>query len=96
MPAAHPDKFDAGKSKAGESVPMDADGDRLPDSVWVKGQRKQANAAGVGLQFGLTICLFAYIGLKLDQKFDTSPWILVAGVLLGFVGGTISLLKKFK
>ena len=84
------------RSEDDTPVPMDADGDRLPDGAWVKGQRKQANAAGVGLQFGLTICLFAYVGLKLDQKFDTSPWILVAGVLLGFVGGTISLLKKFK
>lgn len=78
------------------SVPLDADGDRLPDGAWVKSQRKQANAMGAGLQFGLTICLFAFVGLKLDEHFDSKPWIMVAGVIIGFVGGTISLLKKFK
>lgn len=78
------------------SPAMDGDGDGLPDGAWVKDQRKEANAMGAGLQFGAVICLFALIGNWLDGKFDTKPWLLLVGVLVGFAGGTISLLKKFK
>ena len=79
-----------------ESAPMDADGDGLPDAAWVRSQRKQANAAGAGLQFGLAIVIFALVGNWADGRFDTKPWLLVLGVALGFLGGTISLIKKFK
>ena len=75
---------------------MDADGNRLPDADWVRDQRKQVNAAGVGLQFGAAIVLFALAGNWADGRFGTKPWLLVLGVALGFAGGTISLLKKFK
>ena len=68
---------------------------RAPSAKWVEGQRKDASAAGAGLQFGMTICAFALLGLWLDGKFDTGPWLLVVGVLLAFFGGTVSLLKKF-
>lgn len=78
------------------SPPLDGDGDGLPDGEWVEAQRKNANAMGAGLQFGVVICLFAFVGLKADERFDTGPWLLVVGVLVGFVGGTVSLLKKFK
>lgn len=77
-------------------VPVDADGDRLPDGEWVASQKEGANAMGAGLQFGAVICLFAFAGLKLDGVLDTKPLMLVVGVLLGFTGGTISLLKTFK
>ena len=77
------------------STPIDGDGDGLPDGAWVAEQRKSANAAGVGLQFGLTICLFALLGMWADGKLDTKPWLMVAGVVLAFIGGTISMLRKF-
>lgn len=77
-------------------VPVDADGGRLPDGEWVASQKEGANAMGAGLQFGAVICLFAFAGLKLDGVLDTKPLMLVVGVLIGFTGGTISLLKTFK
>ncbi len=77
-------------------VHMDADGDRLPDAAWVESQRKSVSAAGAGVQFGGTLVVFALLGHFADQQFGTSPWILVTGVALGFAGGTVSLLKKFK
>lgn len=82
--------------KDSSSVPLDADGDGLPDGDWVRSQRKQVNAAGAGLQFGFAIVVFALLGNWADGRFDTKPWLLVAGVALGFMGGTISLLRKFK
>jgi len=39
--------------------------------------------AGAGLQFALTIVLFAFAGIWLDKKLGTSPWL----VLLMVFGG---------
>jgi ATP synthase protein I len=65
-----------------------------PEADWVREQRGSLQYAGVGIQFGLTISLFALLGRWLDGRFGTSPWLLLLGVLLGFGGGTYSLLKK--
>ncbi|MEM6571527.1 MAG: AtpZ/AtpI family protein [Planctomycetota bacterium] len=75
----------------------DGDRARMLSADWVREQRDEAtaSAAGAGLQYGLTIGVFALIGIWLDGKLGTSPWLLVAGVVLAVVGGTISLLKKF-
>lgn len=44
--------------------------------------------AGVGLQFAITIVLFAFAGIWLDKRFGTSPWLLLlmvfGGAGLGF------------
>lgn len=78
-----------GQPTAGEPLP------KVPGPEWVKGQREDADAAGAGLQFGLTICVFALLGLWLDGRFGTAPWLLVTGVVLSVVGGTVSLIKKY-
>lgn len=77
--------------------PEDAEPPRMLSADWVREQREEAgaSAAGAGMQYGLTIGFFALVGIWLDGKFGTSPWLLVTGVLLAVVGGTISLLKKF-
>ncbi len=38
---------------------------------------------GLGLQFVVTILVFLFIGQWLDRKLGTTPWMLLAGVLLG-------------
>jgi len=50
--------------------------------------------AGLGLQFAATMGVFGWAGFWLDGKWGTSPWLMVAGIFLGFVGGTISMVKK--
>lgn len=40
--------------------------------------------ASVGLQFGLGILVFTFAGSWLDRRLGTGPWLLLAGVLLGF------------
>ena len=52
-----------------------------------------SRSAGIGVQFGAVISLFALLGYWLDERMGSSPWLLLLGVLLGFVGGTISLVK---
>jgi F0F1-type ATP synthase assembly protein I len=50
--------------------------------------------AGLGLQFALVICLLTFAGYALDEKLGTLPLFLIVGVLAGFVGGLISIVKK--
>lgn len=39
--------------------------------------------AGIGLQFGITIVVFALAGIWLDRRLGTSPWLLIVLVLGG-------------
>lgn len=50
--------------------------------------------AGLGIQLAATIGLFAWGGHWLDGKIGTRPIFLIAGVLLGFVGALISMVRR--
>ncbi len=68
----------------------DADGlDREPSGPF----RALGRFAGIGVQFGAVISLFALAGRWVDGQLETSPWGLITGVMLGFAGGTLSLLR---
>lgn len=47
----------------------------------------------LGVQFGATILLFTLGGLWLDGKFGTRPWLTIVGVMLGFTGGLLALIR---
>jgi ATP synthase protein I len=44
---------------------------------------------GIGLQFVIAMLLPVGLGYWLDGKFGTSPWLLVAGAVLGAVGAMV-------
>lgn len=44
----------------------------------------------------LNMLLFAGGGLWLDRRFKTAPWLLLAGVLLGFFGSGYTLYRAVK
>lgn len=48
---------------------------------------------GIGIQLVVTILAFAGIGYWLDTKFDTAPWLLLAGLVFGATGGMISFIR---
>ncbi len=50
--------------------------------------------AGVGLHFGATIGVFAFLGYWADGRLGTTPWLLLVGVFLGFGLGLKSLISK--
>ena len=52
-----------------------------------------ARYAGLGVQFAATVVLLALLGYWLDQRAGTLPLFLLAGVFLGFLGATISLVR---
>jgi F0F1-type ATP synthase assembly protein I len=48
-----------------------------------KGQ-DPAQLAGIGLQFGIVLVAFLFAGKWLDERLGTEPWLLMAGVFVGF------------
>ena len=49
--------------------------------------------SGLGIEFTGVIILFCYFGYKLDEKLQTSPWFLLAGFFLGFIGMLYIIIK---
>ena len=49
--------------------------------------------SGLGIEFAGVIILFCFFGYKLDEKFQTSPWFLLAGFFLGFIGMLYIIIK---
>ena len=51
-------------------------------------------AVGAGLTLAVSVGVFAYGGLWLDRQLGTKPWLLLAMVLLGIVGGMLHLIRE--
>ena len=63
------------------------------------GQRESETTSGaaymgLGLQFGLAIILFMFVGKWLDERLGTSPWLLILGVFVGAGGGFYSIYRR--
>jgi F0F1-type ATP synthase assembly protein I len=54
------------------------------------------SASSVGLEFGLSVVLCVLLGLWLDGKWDTSPWMMLLGLALGLAAGFTSLLRNLR
>jgi F0F1-type ATP synthase assembly protein I len=54
----------------------------------------------IAWEFGYTITVplvvLALLGRYLDKKLDSSPWLLVTGILLSIVISSVGLVMKFK
>lgn len=50
--------------------------------------------AGMGLQFGGSIVLFAYAGYWLDRRLGTSPWLLLVLVFVGAGAAFYSMYRR--
>lgn len=48
-----------------------------------KGQ-DPAQLAGIGIQFAVVLVAFLFLGKWLDDRLGTEPWLLMAGVFVGF------------
>jgi len=51
---------------------------------------------GAGVEFCGVICLFSYIGYRIDRHFDTSPFLLLTGFFIGFTGMLYLFYKESK
>lgn len=50
--------------------------------------------AGIGLELAGATAGLALVGYWVDRSFGTSPWGLLAGVLIGVVGGLYNLVRE--
>jgi len=50
----------------------------------------------VGLQLGITIFLFVYLGHYLDKRYAKSPLFLIIGTALGMIIGFYHLMKELQ
>ncbi len=53
-----------------------------------------SDLAGIGIQFALTLLVFTGIGIWLDRRLGTSPWLLLVCVFIGAAGGFFSIYRK--
>ena len=49
---------------------------------------------GFGFEFGGTVAIFGYIGFKIDNRFKTSPYFMLAGLFLSCIGMLYLMLKE--
>lgn len=48
----------------------------------------------LGLQIAMSVLLFLYLGMVADDAFNTKPWLMVAGLVIGFTGGMIHFFRS--
>ena len=53
-----------------------------------------AEFAGIGVQFAVTILVFVFLGVWLDRRLGTSPWLLLIFVFVGAAGGFYSMYRR--
>jgi F0F1-type ATP synthase assembly protein I len=47
----------------------------------------------LGLQLAISVVVFFFVGRWLDGQFGTSPWLMIAGLLIGTAGGFIQFFR---
>lgn len=47
----------------------------------------------IGLQLAITVIAFFFLGRWLDSEYGTSPWLMLAGLMVGITGGLIKFFK---
>ena len=51
------------------------------------------NYLGLGLQLAVTVIVMVFLGIWLDKKFDTNPWLTIICSLLGISAGLYNFIK---
>lgn len=49
---------------------------------------------GLGIEFVGVLSIFCYIGYKLDESFNSGPWLMLTGFFVGFAGMLYLILKE--
>lgn len=48
----------------------------------------------LGIQIAAGVVMFLFIGKYADERFGTKPWLMVAGIVVGFAGGMIHFFRE--
>ncbi len=57
-------------------------------------ERDYVGWAALGFEFAGVVAVFCYIGYKLDEVLNTSPWLLIIGFAIGLIGMLYTIFKK--
>lgn len=55
--------------------------------------QESSGYATLGMQLGLSMAFFVGVGYLLDRWLDTSPWLLVAGAVLGGIAFFVQIFR---
>lgn len=61
-------------------------------SLW----RQLAGLSSLGITFGASIAIGAFIGIVLDRWLETSPWFTILFFLFGVAAGFMNMLRDLK
>jgi len=56
--------------------------------------RKTLRWLGVGIEFGGVMGIFAYAGYRVDEYYDTKPWLMIVFMFLAFLGEMYLIIKE--
>ena len=59
----------------------------------VDAYRKLAPYMNIGMVWAIAVIVFTLIGLKLDEKWHSSPWLTLTGAILGIITGFYHFIK---
>ncbi len=74
--------MESSRPDRGASGGSDQSDEEVPTSVWAE----QGKYLGYGMTFAMATILFFFLGLWLDGKLGTTPWLAFGGAFFG--GGT--------
>ena len=49
---------------------------------------------GIGMEICGVLAIFCYAGYRLDEAWHTSPWLLISGFFVGFIGMFYLIIKR--
>jgi len=55
--------------------------------------REATRYAQVGMMIVAPMAALGWVGYRLDRRWETSPWLFLAGLLLGMAGGFVSFFR---
>ena len=59
-----------------------------------KSTRPQVGLAGLGMELTAAVAGGVLLGLWIDRNYDTAPWAVVIGGLVGIVGGLVNFVRQ--
>ncbi|NTW68453.1 MAG: AtpZ/AtpI family protein [Chlorobiaceae bacterium] len=68
------------------------DDERFPDKFG-RSVRALSDYMGLGLQIAASFAFFVFLGYWADTKLGSSPYLLLAGVVVGMVGMALTLMR---
>lgn len=79
-----------------EQAPQDRLGDGPSEPRTSDGAAGGFGLVGIGFEFLATICLLGAVGWWADRRWNTFPWLMIAGGAVGFAAGLAMIVRAGK